>query len=86
MREAIFISVVGAYVIRTSSLHDKHSRQLFRIAVSFSSLVLLCSSLFFCLHGQPKLFTRDQSHCSKIVNVWFLFRHAKTALARTRNQ
>ena len=60
MREAdniswsIFLSVVGVYVVRTSSLNDKHSCQLFRKA---SSLVLLSSS--DCRHGQPKLFARD---------------------------
>ena len=37
------LSVVGAYVVRTSSLNDKHSCQLFRRAASFSSLVLLSS-------------------------------------------
>ena len=84
MREAIFISVVGAYVIRTSSLHDKHSRQLFRIAVSFSSLVLLSSSV--SMANLSCLLEIRQSLCSKIVNVWFLFRHAKTALACTRNK
>ena len=47
MREAdnkssIFLSVVGVYIIRTSSLNDKHSCQLFRKA---SSLVLLSSSV-----------------------------------------
>ena len=48
MREAdnkswsIFLSVVGVYVVRTSSLNDKHSCQLFRKA---SSLVLLSSSV-----------------------------------------
>ena len=51
MREAdnnslfILLSVVGAYVVRTSSLNDKHSCQLFRIDASFSSLVLLSSSV-----------------------------------------
>ena len=49
MREAdnksIFLSVVGVYVVRTSSLNDKHSCQLFRRAASFSSLVLLSSSV-----------------------------------------
>ena len=46
MREAdnksrsIFLSVVGVYVVRTSSLNDKHSCQLFGKA---SSLVLLSS-------------------------------------------
>ena len=48
MREAdkkyIFLSVVGVYVVRTSSL-NKHSCQLFRKAASFSSLVLLSSSV-----------------------------------------
>ena len=38
----IFLSVVGFYVVRTSSLNDKHSCQLFRKA---SSLVLLSSSV-----------------------------------------
>ena len=38
----LFISVVGVYVVRTSSLNDKHSCQLFRKA---SSLVLLSSSV-----------------------------------------
>ena len=48
MREAdnksccIFLSVVGVYVVRTSSLNDKHSWQLFRKA---SSVVLLSSSV-----------------------------------------
>ena len=48
MREAdnksrsIFLSVVGVYVVRTSSLNDKHSCQLFRKA---SSLDLLSSSV-----------------------------------------
>ena len=50
MREAdnksIFLSVVGVYVVRTSSLNDMHSCQLFRKAASFSSLVLLSSSVF----------------------------------------
>ena len=49
MREAdnksIFLSVVGVYVVRTSSLNDKLSCQLFRKAASFSSLVLLSSSV-----------------------------------------
>ena len=60
MREAdnkswsIFLSVVGVYVVRTSSLNDKHSCQLFRKA---SSLVLLSSSV--SLHDQPKLFASD---------------------------
>ena len=46
MREAdnksIFLSVVGVHVVRTSSLNDM---QLFRKAASFSSLVLLSSSV-----------------------------------------
>ena len=48
MREAdnkslsVFLSVVGVYAVRTSSLNDKHSCQLFRKA---SSLVLLSSSV-----------------------------------------
>ena len=60
MREAdnnslsLFLSVVGAYVVRISSLNDKHSCQLFRIAASFSSLVLLSSSV-----STPKLFASD---------------------------
>ena len=49
MREAdnksIYLSVVGVYVVRTSTLNDKHSCQLFRNAASFSSLVLLSSSV-----------------------------------------
>ena len=49
MREAdnkyVFLSVVGVYVVRTSSLNDKHSCQLFRKATSFPSLVLLSSSI-----------------------------------------
>ena len=51
MREAdnksIFLPVVGVYVVRTSSLNDMHtcSCQLFRKAASFSSLVLLSSSV-----------------------------------------
>ena len=51
MREAdnksryIFLSVVGAYFVRTSSLNDKHRCQLFRIAALFSSLVFLSSSV-----------------------------------------
>ena len=49
MREAdnksIFLSVAGVYVVRTSSLNDMHSCQLFRRAASFSSLVLLSSSV-----------------------------------------
>ena len=46
MREAdnnswsLFLSVVGAYVVRISGLNDKH-----RIAASFSSLVLLSCSV-----------------------------------------
>ena len=36
---------MGTYVVRTSSLNDKHSCQLFKIAASFSSLVLLSSSV-----------------------------------------
>ena len=47
MREAdnksIFLSVVGVYVVRTSSLNDMHSCQLFRKTASLSSLVLLSS-------------------------------------------
>ena len=43
--KSIFITVVGVYVVRTSSLNDKHSCQLFRKAASFSSLVLLSSSV-----------------------------------------
>ena len=39
-RQLIFLSVVGVYVVRTSSLNDKHSCQLFRKA---SSLVLSSS-------------------------------------------
>ena len=58
MREAdnitIFLSVVVVYVVRTSSLNDKHSCLLFRKASSF---VLLSSSV--SRHGQPKLFARD---------------------------
>ena len=50
MREAdnksIFLSVVGVYVVRTSSLNDMYSCQLFRKAASFSSFVLLSSSVF----------------------------------------
>ena len=38
----ISFSIVGVYVVRTSSLNDKHSCQLFRKA---SSLVLLSSSV-----------------------------------------
>ena len=38
----LYLSVVGVYVVRTSSLNDKHSCQLFRKA---SSLVLLSSSV-----------------------------------------
>ena len=61
MREAdnksIFLSVVGVYVVRTSSLNDMHSCQLFRKAASFSSLVLLSSSVFManlsCLLATP---------------------------------
>ena len=51
MREAenisrsIFLSVVGVYAVRTSSLNDKHSCQLFRKAASLSSLVLVSSSV-----------------------------------------
>ena len=41
----IFFSCGCAYVVRTSSLNVKHSCQLFRIAASFSSLVLLSSSV-----------------------------------------
>ena len=41
----LFISVLGAYVVRTISLNDKPSCQLFNIASSFSSLVLLSSSV-----------------------------------------
>ena len=36
---------MGAYVVRASSLNYKHSCQLFRKAASFSSLVLLSSSV-----------------------------------------
>ena len=50
--KSIFLSVVGVYVVRTSSMNDKHSCQLFRKVASFSSLVLF-------LHGQPKLFASD---------------------------
>ena len=39
----IFLSVVGVYVVRTLSLNDNHSCQLFRKP---SSLVLLSSSVF----------------------------------------
>ena len=42
---SLFLSVVGAYVVWISSLNDKHSCQLFRIAASFSSLVLLSCSV-----------------------------------------
>ena len=38
-------SVVGAYVVSTSSLNDRHICQLFRIAASFYSLALLSSSV-----------------------------------------
>ena len=42
----IYISFSCGYrCCRTSSLNDKHSCQLFRIATSFSSLVLLSSSV-----------------------------------------
>ena len=41
----IYISFSCAYVVRTSSLNDKHSCQLFKIAASFSILVLLSSSV-----------------------------------------
>ena len=47
MREAdnislsIFLSVVGVYVVRTSSLNDKHSCQLFRKASSLFFFLLL---------------------------------------------
>ena len=40
--KSIFLSVVGVYVVRTSSLNEKHSCQLFSKA---SSLVLLSSSV-----------------------------------------
>ena len=43
--KSIFLSVVGVYIVRTSSLNDKHSCQLFRNAASFSSLALLSSSV-----------------------------------------
>ena len=43
--KSIFHSVVGVHVVRTSSLNDKHSCQIFRKAASFSSLVLLSSSV-----------------------------------------
>ena len=43
--KSMFLSVVGVYVVKTSSLNDKHSCQLFRKAASFSSLVLLSSSV-----------------------------------------
>ena len=43
--KSILLSVVGVYVVRTSSLNDKHSCQLFRKAASFSMLVLLSSSI-----------------------------------------
>ena len=36
---------MGAYVVRTSSLNDKHSCQLVRIDASFSSVVLLSFSV-----------------------------------------
>ena len=36
---------MGVYVVKTSSLNDKHSCQLFRKAPSFSCLVLLSSSV-----------------------------------------
>ena len=36
---------MSAYVVRTSSLNDKHSCQLLRINASFSSVVLLSSSV-----------------------------------------
>ena len=41
----IYISFSCAYVVRTSSLNDKYSCQLFKIAASFSILVLLSSSV-----------------------------------------
>ena len=40
----IFLSVVSAYVVRISSLNDKHSCQPFRIGASFSCLVVVSSS------------------------------------------
>ena len=64
---------MGVYVVRTSSLNDKHSCQLFRKA---SSLVLLSSSV--SLHGQPKLFASDhllQSYVSlqlHLLSILFL--------------
>ena len=36
---------MGAYVVRTSSLNDKHSCQIFRKAALFSSLIFLSSSV-----------------------------------------
>ena len=43
-RERVGYARLGAYVVRTSSLNDKHSCQLFRIAASFSSLGFLSFS------------------------------------------
>ena len=59
MREAdnksccVFLSVVGVYVVRTSSLNDKHSCQLFRKA---SSVVLLSSLSPRCFFSRVFLF------------------------------
>ena len=41
----LYFFQLGVYVVRTSSLNDQHSCQLFRKAASLSSLVLLSSSV-----------------------------------------
>ena len=60
---SIFLSVVGAYDVRTASLNDKHGCQLQNSCIILQSH----SSFFFCLHGQAKLFASDhllQSYAS----------------------
>ena len=73
MREAdnksIFLSVEGVDVARTSSLNDKHSCQLFRKAASFSSLVLLSSSV------STANFASDDVLQSSAVSRGYLFSH-----------
>ena len=71
MREAdnnslsIFLSVVGAYVVRTSSLNDKHSCQLFRMCLRDKTTPLIMANMscvvatillfFFCPSPWPNL-------------------------------
>ena len=87
----IFLSVVGAYVVRTLSLNGKHSCQL-----SFSSHVLLSSSVFTanlsCLLGTTfsslrllsNLLSSPRFNLLRVARrcfLWFLFSLSSVAEA-----